>query len=187
MTVLKSPIKPPFPARVRLSMACLLCYLTIPVLIIVHTYRIRRSASATAASIQIEPSHTKRIARTQPGGSDALKPVATTRRIPKWMIDSSSPAPSRPMPRAAPDINGGQGAEFPVPSARTMSVADWVTGDDPDTGEAMYEDVGRAKEFRRLANKHFEELEWELGTKNPKPLYEAIVHVVGESDLPKGK
>jgi len=51
----------------------------------------------------------------------------------------------------------------------------------------MYEDVGRAKEFRRLANKHFEELEWELGTKNPKPLYEAIVHVVGESDLPKGK
>jgi len=56
------------------------------------------------------------------------------------------------MPRAAPDINGGQGAEFPVPSARTMSVADWVTGDDPDTGEAMYEDVGRAKEFRRLAN-----------------------------------
>jgi len=42
--------------------------------------------------------------------------------------------------------------------------------DHPELGP-IYEDVGMHARFRLLANKHYEELEAELGNTEPKPLY----------------
>jgi predicted DNA-binding protein len=43
-------------------------------------------------------------------------------------------------------------------------------GHDPD-GELIYEDVGPRSHFRDLANRHYMELETELGNPTPTPLY----------------
>ena len=41
----------------------------------------------------------------------------------------------------------------------------------PETGEDIHEMVGPRREFRDLANKHFRELERELGAESPKDLF----------------
>lgn len=46
-----------------------------------------------------------------------------------------------------------------------------VVAKDPDTGEEIYDAHGPRIEFRELANKHFAEIERELGNESPKPLY----------------
>lgn len=43
---------------------------------------------------------------------------------------------------------------------------------DPDTNEAIYEDIGPSKRYRELANQYYRELEAELGNEDPKPLFE---------------
>jgi hypothetical protein len=52
----------------------------------------------------------------------------------------------------------------------------------PDTGEMIYEDVGPGARFRKLANKFYAEIEKELGTEKPTPLYSGEL-VVSESEL----
>ena len=42
----------------------------------------------------------------------------------------------------------------------------------PDTGEDIYEEVGIKADFRELANKHYRDLEVELGNESPRKLYE---------------
>lgn len=42
---------------------------------------------------------------------------------------------------------------------------------DPETGEAIVELTGPRIDFYDLANKHFAEIERELGNESPKPLY----------------
>ena len=46
-----------------------------------------------------------------------------------------------------------------------------VVGTHPETGEDLHELQGPRREFRDLANKHFRELERELGAESPKDLY----------------
>ena len=61
-------------------------------------------------------------------------------------------------------------------------------GPHPDTQEIMYEDIGPAREFRRLANQHYAELERELGSEDAMPLYsENTTYCVSESDLERTK
>ena len=50
------------------------------------------------------------------------------------------------------------------------SVPGEVIDEQIDTGK-IYEDVGPAGQFRGLTNRHYKELERELGTKNPPDLY----------------
>ena len=57
--------------------------------------------------------------------------------------------------------------------------------EDPDTGETIYENVGPGARFRKLANKYYAEIENELGTEKPTPLYSGEF-AVSESEL-KGK
>lgn len=45
-------------------------------------------------------------------------------------------------------------------------------GRDPETGVDLFEDIGPARRFRGLANKHYAELERELGAENPTRLFE---------------
>lgn len=45
---------------------------------------------------------------------------------------------------------------------------------DHDTGEEIYRDAGPASEFWRLANKHYQELEREMGNEDPPSLYEGM-------------
>jgi hypothetical protein len=45
---------------------------------------------------------------------------------------------------------------------------------DPDTGNDLFEDVGPVAQFRKLSNKHFKELEAELGTEQPGSLFQAL-------------
>jgi hypothetical protein len=53
------------------------------------------------------------------------------------------------------------------------SVAGRQIGTPPDMDEPLFEEVGPASQFRKLANKYYEELEKELGNKNAMPLYTA--------------
>lgn len=47
---------------------------------------------------------------------------------------------------------------------------------DPDDGEPdYYEDAGMGAVFRKLANKHYQEIEKEMGNKDTKPLYDSPV------------
>ncbi len=55
-------------------------------------------------------------------------------------------------------------------------------GKDPDTDQMIYEDVGPKREFYALANKHYQELEKEMGNDAPTDLYTATP-IVTESDL----
>lgn len=45
---------------------------------------------------------------------------------------------------------------------------------DPDTGDELYEDVGPAPRFWKLADKYYKELEREMGIENPPSLSEAM-------------
>ena len=51
------------------------------------------------------------------------------------------------------------------------SVTGQVVGEDPDTLEDLFEEVGPTMRFRGLVNHHYRELERELGNPNPTPLY----------------
>jgi hypothetical protein len=73
-----------------------------------------------------------------------------------------------------------QGVEHSFPSAKGKEI-----GPEPDTGEMLYEDVGVGARFRKLANKFYTDIEKELGTEKPEPLYTGTF-AVAESDL-KGK
>lgn len=44
----------------------------------------------------------------------------------------------------------------------------------PDAEEEIFEDIGPAATFWKLANKHYQELEREMGNPNPLPLSEAM-------------
>jgi len=44
----------------------------------------------------------------------------------------------------------------------------------PDTGEMMYEETGHKAYFRGLANRHYAELEKEMGNENPPKLYDGL-------------
>ena len=46
-------------------------------------------------------------------------------------------------------------------------------GRDDDTGETIYEDAGLGTRYRKLANKHYAEIEKELGNEKPTPLFDA--------------
>ena len=56
-------------------------------------------------------------------------------------------------------------------------------GEDPDTGETIYEDLGPTARFWKIANRHYIEIEKELGTEKPNPLYSDEITVVKESEL----
>jgi len=45
---------------------------------------------------------------------------------------------------------------------------------DYQTGEETYEDIGPKSQFWRYANKHYQELEREMGNEDPPTLYEAM-------------
>lgn len=47
-------------------------------------------------------------------------------------------------------------------------------GTDPETGETYYDDVGPRTQFWKLADKHYKEIEREMGNKNPSSLSEAM-------------
>lgn len=49
-----------------------------------------------------------------------------------------------------------------------------VVGRDPVTGEEYFEDVGPSSQFWKLADKHYKEIEREMGNKNPPSLREAM-------------
>jgi hypothetical protein len=53
---------------------------------------------------------------------------------------------------------------------------------DEDSGEMLYEDAGVGARFRKLANKHYIDIEKELGTEKPEPLYTGLVALT-ERDL----
>ena len=55
---------------------------------------------------------------------------------------------------------------------------------DDDQGNRLYCDVGKGKSFRELVNKHYVELEKELGNENPYKLYDSQVLCV-EGDIEK--
>src|SRR6266568_650899 len=44
-------------------------------------------------------------------------------------------------------------------------------GDHPETGETMYEDVGKGASFRRLTEKHLREIEKDAGITDPMPYF----------------
>ena len=52
----------------------------------------------------------------------------------------------------------------------------------PETREIIFEDIGPGARFRELANKHYIEIEKDLGTDQPPPLYSGEL-LVAESDL----
>jgi hypothetical protein len=56
-------------------------------------------------------------------------------------------------------------------------------GEDPDTGETVYEDLGPTARFRKIANRYYVEIEKELGTEKPTPLYSGDLVAVLESEL----
>lgn len=49
-----------------------------------------------------------------------------------------------------------------------------VIGYDPDTREDVHADIGPSAKFWDLADKHYQELEKEMGNDNPPSLYEAM-------------
>ena len=56
-------------------------------------------------------------------------------------------------------------------------------GTDPISGERIFKDVGPSLRYQNLVNRHYKELEAELGTENPQPLYESDVFMA-ENDAP---
>ena len=52
-------------------------------------------------------------------------------------------------------------------------------GDDINTGESVYEDIGPTSKFYRLTNEHFKALEQELGEENPKNFFDHEPLMVG--------
>jgi hypothetical protein len=49
-----------------------------------------------------------------------------------------------------------------------------LVGHDPETGEAIHEDLGPKAKYWELADKHYKAIEREMGNKNPPSLYEAM-------------
>lgn len=47
-------------------------------------------------------------------------------------------------------------------------------GQDPETGEEYCDDIGPRSQFWKLADKHYKEIEREMGIKNPSSLSEAM-------------
>ncbi|MDP2242309.1 MAG: hypothetical protein Q8K18_19390 [Burkholderiales bacterium] len=43
---------------------------------------------------------------------------------------------------------------------------------DHETGEEIYDEIGPVKEYRRLADRYYRDLEIELGNENPKSLFD---------------
>ena len=56
-------------------------------------------------------------------------------------------------------------------------------GTDSASGERIFKDVGRSLEYQNRVNRHYKELEAELGVEDPQPLYESDVFMA-ESDAP---
>lgn len=52
--------------------------------------------------------------------------------------------------------------DFPVENGRAL-------GEDPETGEIIYEEIGIRASFRRLAEKHLREIEKDAGVSEPMP------------------
>lgn len=50
----------------------------------------------------------------------------------------------------------------------TVAGKEWGPGPE---GETLYEDVGPGAKFRTLANRHYKELEKEMGIEKPQELY----------------
>lgn len=63
-----------------------------------------------------------------------------------------------------------------LPAARGRQI-----NEDPGVG-AVFEEQGVIADFRRYANKHYKELERELGNKNPADLYPPGTYVVTERE-----
>lgn len=61
-----------------------------------------------------------------------------------------------------------EGVEYSFPSIKGES-----SGIDDEDGNSLYVDVGRGRDFRNAANRHYRELEKELGNENPELLYDA--------------
>lgn len=61
-----------------------------------------------------------------------------------------------------------EGVEYSFPSIKGEPF-----GMDDEDGNALYVDVGRGRDFRSAANRHYRELEKELGNENPELLYDA--------------
>lgn len=57
-------------------------------------------------------------------------------------------------------------------------------GMDDEQGDRLYVDIGKGKTFRELVNKHYTDLEKELGNENPNLLYDSQL-LCTESDIEK--
>ena len=57
-------------------------------------------------------------------------------------------------------------------------------GIDDDQGNELFYDVGKGKSFMELVNKHYIELEKELGNENPNKLYDSQLLCI-DSDIEK--
>ena len=57
-------------------------------------------------------------------------------------------------------------------------------GMDDEQGDRLYIDIGKGKTFRELVNKHYTDLEKELGNENPNLLYDSQL-LCTESDIEK--
>lgn len=66
--------------------------------------------------------------------------------------------------------------------AALPSYAGAPLGEHPDTREPIFEEAGPIAEFRRIANRHFEALERELGNDNPGTLYNPTGYAVTGDD-----
>lgn len=44
-------------------------------------------------------------------------------------------------------------------------------GQDPSTGEQLYDDMGKAAQFWKIANRYYKELEKEMGNENPPDIF----------------
>lgn len=56
-------------------------------------------------------------------------------------------------------------------------------GTDYASGEEFFKDIGPSLEYQNRVNRHYKELEGELGVEDPKPLYESDIYMA-ESDAP---
>lgn len=56
----------------------------------------------------------------------------------------------------------------------------WEGRENPDTGAPLFYDVGPGARFRSLANRHFQAIEREMGTKSPPLLYDGDFVIEGK-------
>lgn len=67
--------------------------------------------------------------------------------------------------------------EYSFPSVKGDSF-----GMDDDEGNKLFYDVGKGMQFREFANKHYTELEKELGNQNPNQLYDSHLVCTGNNE-----